>query len=191
MAAASCHFGWGTPKMSSVRAVVFTVAVGTTGVALGFPFSGPGAAERAGVLAVAIVAEADWFGTTALDVWAAVALETLTSGPGPWGDVLAVSAAIAVLAPATTSTAGLGLGLSPMAATAPTTPEAKPAAQRSFGTPFRCNFISAEIPSCVAISFLGVVPGGAVVACATTVCAPRSSISRDGGADSWQSRSAS
>ena len=110
MAAASCHFGWGTPKMSSVRAVVFAVAVGITGVVVGFPFSGPGTAERAGVLAAATVAEANWLETTALDVWAAVALETLTSGPGPWGDALVVSAAIAVLAAASTSTAGLGLG---------------------------------------------------------------------------------
>ena len=97
--------------MSSVRPVVFAVAVGITGVVVGFPFSGPGTAERAGVLAAATVAEADWLGTTALEGWAvAVALETLTSGPGPWGDALVVSAAIAVLAAASTSTAGLGLG---------------------------------------------------------------------------------
>ena len=34
--------------MSSVRAVVFAVAVGITGVAVGFPFGGPGAAALAG-----------------------------------------------------------------------------------------------------------------------------------------------
>ena len=91
--------------MSSVRVVVFAVAVGMGAGAVGmavvpvdFPLIGAGA-ETDAPAADDVDGAADSSGPALIDC-AAVALETLTSGPGPCGEVvdaLVLSAAIAEL----------------------------------------------------------------------------------------------